>query len=159
MAADRSFFKLYMADTGLLVTQMLMSEAETEDSLYKSLVLDKLGINQGLIMENLIAQVLTSSGRKLYFHEFEYLPQPSQAGTAEIKPVPKRYEIDYLIVRSKQVCPVEVKPSGYRAHKSLDCFLEKYRDWKIAEKFVFHTRDLEWNNEILYLPLYMAICL
>lgn len=159
MAADRSFFKLYMADTGLLVTQMLMSGAETEDSLYKSLVLDKLGINQGLIMENLIAQVLTSSGRKLYFHEFEYLPQPSQAGTAEIKPVPKRYEIGYLIVRSKQVCPVEVKPSGYRAHKSLDCFPEKYRDWKIAEKFVLHTRDLEWNNEILYLPLYMAICL
>ena len=159
MAADRSFFKLYMADTGLLVTQMLMCGAETEDSLYKSLVLDKLGINQGLIMENLIAQVLTSSGRKPYFHEFEYLPRPSQAGTAEIKPVPKRYEIDYLIVRSKHVCLVEVKPSGYRAHKSLDCFLEKYRDRKIAEKFVLHTKDLEWTNEILYLPLYMAICL
>ena len=103
--------------------------------------------------------MLVSSGRKLYFHEFEYLPQSNRNDATGNSPVAKRYEIDYLIVRGRHVCPVEVKSSGYRAHKSLDCFLEKYQDRKIAEKFVLNTKDLEWRNGILYLPLYMTMCL
>ena len=64
--ADRSNFKLYMGDTGLLVTQMMRNSDETGDNLYKSLVFDKLGINQGMIIENMVAQMLRASGHDLY---------------------------------------------------------------------------------------------
>ena len=64
--AERSNFKLYMGDTGLLVTQMMRNSDETGDNLYKSLVFDKLGINQGMIIENMVAQMLRASGHDLY---------------------------------------------------------------------------------------------
>ena len=161
MAADREYFKLYMGDTGLLVTQALMNGVDSEGRIYKSLVLDNLGINQGLIVENLVAQVLAASGRGLYYHEFEYVSAADRdkARALDREPKPKPYEIDFLIVRGRRICPVEVKSSGYRAHKSLDCFIEKYADHKIAEKFVLHTKDLRFENGVLYLPLYMAMCL
>ncbi len=44
--ADRSNFKLYMGDTGLLVTQMLKNSDGTSEGIYKALIFDKLGINQ-----------------------------------------------------------------------------------------------------------------
>ena len=43
-----------MGDTGLLVTQIMKSSNETGDNIYKSLIFDKLGINQGMIIENVI---------------------------------------------------------------------------------------------------------
>ena len=55
-----------MGDTGLLVTQMMRNSDETGDNLYKSLVFDKLGINQGMIIENMVAQMLRASGHDLY---------------------------------------------------------------------------------------------
>ena len=70
--ADRSNFKLYMGDTGLLVTQIMKNSSETSDNIYKSLIFDKLGINQGMVIENVIAQMLRASGYDLYFHEFMY---------------------------------------------------------------------------------------
>ncbi len=69
--ADRRNFKLYMGDTGLLVSQIMKNRDDTEEDLYKSLIFDRLGINQGMIMENLVAQMLRSRGYELYFHEFE----------------------------------------------------------------------------------------
>ena len=55
-----------MGDTGLLVTQMMRNSDETGDNLYKSLVFDKLGIHQGMIIENMVAQMLRASGHDLY---------------------------------------------------------------------------------------------
>ena len=161
MTTDRQYFKLYMADTGLLVTQALMNGIDSEDKLYKSLVLDNLGINQRLIVENLVAQMLTTTGKSLYYHEFKYISSTDydQARTLNKTPKAKPYEIDFLIVRERRICPIEVKSSSYRAHKSLDCFVEKYADRKIIEKFVLHTKDLRFENGVLYLPLYMAMCL
>lgn len=76
--ADRSNFKLYMGDTGLLVSQIMKSNGETGTALYKALIFDKLGINQGMILENMIAQMLRSNSYQLYFHEFLYQPEKGQ---------------------------------------------------------------------------------
>ena len=106
--ADRSNFKLYMGDTGLLVTQMLQSSEDTEMSIYKSLIFDNLGINQGMILENMVGQMLRANGYSLYFHEFLYHSKDSAKE--------RKYEIDFVIVRKKKICPIEVKSSGYRSH-------------------------------------------
>ena len=115
--ADRSNFKLYMGDTGLLVTQIMRSDAETGDALYKALITGRLGINEGMVMENMVAQMLRAAGHGLYFHEYRYCPEGSQRENS--------YEIDFLIVRNKKLCPLEVKSSGYQTHKSFDYLVEK----------------------------------
>lgn len=148
--ADRSNFKLYMGDTGLLVSQIMKSGGEMGTDLYKALIFDKLGINQGIMLENMIAQILRANGYQLYFHEFMY--QPAE-GKGE-----KKYEIDFLIVKEKKICPIEVKSSGYKRHASFDYFIRKY-PVKIGDKYIVYSKDLKYEEGITYLPFYMAVCL
>lgn len=148
--ADRSNFKLYMGDTGLLVTQMMKNSDETKEDIYKSLIFDKLGINQGMIMENMVAQMLRAKGYDLFFHEFMYASDESDKE--------KKYEIDFLLVHKRKICPIEVKSSGYRNHKSFDCFTRKY-PIKVEEKYIIYTKDLKFDEGIVYIPLYMTMCL
>ncbi len=89
---DRSNFKLYMGDTGLLVSQMIREGEETEN-IYKALIFDKLSSNLGMVFENIIAQMLRASGKDLFFHEYKYMPK----GTDK----EKKYEIDFLLVKNK----------------------------------------------------------
>ena len=151
---EKEKFKMFMADTGLLVTQTMATSPNPHDSLYKALIFDKLGANLGMVMENVVAQMLVANGHRLRFHEFEYAARKAD-GT---RGVPKTYEIDFLIVRGKRVCPVEVKSSSYRTHKSLDMFFQKY-DVKANERYVLYGKDLQRDGEVVYLPFYMTICL
>ena len=146
--ADRSNFKLYMGDTGLLVSQIMKNQDETEENLYKSLIFDKLGINQGMILENVVAQMLRASGHALYFHEYYY--------QAENTVKEKKYEIDFLIVKKKKICPIEVKSSNYSAHKSFDYLTKKY-PIKLEDRYIIYTKDLKFEDQILYLPVYMTM--
>ena len=128
--ADRSNFKLYLGDTGLLVTQIMRNADETDENLYKSLIFDKLSVNQGMIIENIVAQMLKVSGYDLYFHEFLHMPNGSDKE--------KKYEIDFMIVKSKTICPIEVKSSGYKSHKSFDYLIDKYK-LKTSDKYITKT--------------------
>lgn len=148
--SDRSNFKLYMGDTGLLVTKIMSTRDETDENLYKSLVIDDLGINQGMILENMVAQMLIASGHKLYFHEYMY-----KAENAERE---KKYEIDFMIVKRKKICPIEVKSSGYKSHKSFDYLIKKYQI-KMEDRYILYTKDLKFEDGILYVPVYMAMLL
>ncbi len=148
--ADHSNFKLYMGDTGLLVTQIMRSGTATGEDIYKALIFDHLGINQGMIMENIVAQMLRANGHDLYFHEFQY--QESEETN------PKKYEIDFLLVKNRKICPIEVKSSGYRTHKSFDLMAKKY-PIKMQDKYIIYTKDLKYEDGILYLPIYMTGCL
>ena len=151
---EKEKFKMFMADTGLLVTQAMATSPNPHDSLYKALIFGKLGANLGMVMENAVAQMLVANGHRLRFHEFEYASRKAD-GT---RGVPKTYEIDFLIVRGKRVCPIEVKSSSYRTHKSLDMFFQKY-DVKANERYVLYGKDLQRDGEVVYLPFYMAMCL
>lgn len=148
--ADRSNFKLYMGDTGLLITQIMKNSDETAEDLYKAIIFDKLGINQGMIMENMVAQMLRAKGYELYFHEF------TECTENAVKE--KKYEIDFLIVKKKKICPIEVKSSSYKTHKSFDLFTQKY-PIKLEDKYIIYTKDLQFEEGILYIPIYMTICL
>lgn len=148
--ADRSRFKMFMGDTGLLVTYILQNSKETPEKLYRSLILDDIDINQGMIFENMVAQMLKVSGYDLYFHEYNY-----KAAENESK---KHYEIDFLIVKGKRIVPLEVKSSDYKNHKSFDYFKEKYQ-LKMNERYIIYTKDMEWKDDILFMPIYMTMCL
>lgn len=148
--ADRSNFKLYMGDTGLLVTQIMKSSEETGTDLYKALIFDRLGINQGMILENIVAQMLRVNGHELYFHEFCEKRDEKKSGI--------KYEIDFVIVRKRKICPIEVKSSGYRAHRSFDRFTAKY-PIKLEDKYILYSKDYKLEDGITYMPFYMACCL
>ena len=148
--ADRSNLKLYMGDTGLLVTQIMKNRDSTDEDLYKALVIDKLGINQGMIIENIVAQMLRASGHDLYFHEYLY--------KAEEAVKEKKYEIDFMIVKKKKICPIEVKSSGYTSHKSFDYLIKKYQ-LKSEDRYIIYTKDLKYQDGITYIPLYMTMLL
>lgn len=146
--ADRSNFKLYMGDTGLLVSQIMQNREETDEDLYKALIIDRLGINQGMILENVVAQILRASGHLLYFHEYLYKPEGSEKK--------KKYEIDFLTVKKKKICPIEVKSSGYMSHKSFDYLIKKYQI-KAEDRYIIYTKDLQVKDGICYIPAYMTM--
>ena len=149
MYADRTKFKMYMGDTGLLVTHILNNGGDI-DKMYRSLIIDDLGINQGMIFENMVAQMLRANGHELYFHEFEYSPNNNR--------VSKKYEVDFLTVKGKRLSPIEVKSSGYKSHKSFDYFKEKYQI-KMNDRYIVYTKDLTFEDGVLYIPIYMTIFL
>lgn len=146
--SDRSNFKLYMGDTGLLVTQIMKNRDETDEDLYKALIIDNLGINQGMILENMVAQMLRASGHELYFHEYLYKPEENEKE--------KKYEIDFMTVKKKKVCPIEVKSSNYKSHKSFDYMIKKYQ-LKVEDRYIIYTKDLKYEEGIMYIPAYMTM--
>ena len=146
--SDRSNFKLYMGDTGLLVTQIMKNQDETDEDLYKALIIDNLGINQGMILENMVAQMLRASGHGLYFHEYLYQPDENEKE--------KKYEIDFLTIKKKKICPIEVKSSNYKSHKSFDYFTQKYQ-LKMQDRYIIYTKDLKYEEGIMYIPIYMTM--
>ena len=101
-----------------------------------------------MIMENIVAQMLKAAGHDLYFHEYHYLPEGA------IKE--QKYEIDFLAVKKKKICPIEVKSSGYTSHKSFDYLGKKYQ-MKMQDKYIVYTKDLKYQDEIMYIPLYMTM--
>ena len=116
LSADHATQKCYMADTGLLVTLTFMDTAFTDNALYKAVLFDKLDINEGMIMENITAQILRRNGHKLYFY--------SRSDSTNRK---NHMEIDFLITENKRISPIEVKSSNYRSHSPLDKFRKKYK--------------------------------
>lgn len=149
MYADRTKFKMYMGDTGLLITHILNNGGDI-DKMYRSLIIDDLGINQGMIFENMVAQMLRANGHELYFHEFEYSSVDNKSS--------KKYEVDFLTVKGKLLSPIEVKSSGYKSHKSFDYFKEKYQI-KMNDRYIVYTKDLIFEDGVLYIPVYMTIFL
>lgn len=144
--ADRSNFKLYMGDTGLLITQIMRNGGDTGEDLYKAMIFNHIGINQGMIIENMVAQMLKTTGHELYFHEFMYKDDSAKE---------KKYEIDFMVVKNRKICPVEVKSSNYKTHKSFDSFSKKY-PIKLQEKYIIYMKDFKFQDGIFYMPVYMT---
>ena len=147
ISADHAAQKCYMADTGLLVTQTFMDGAFTDNELYKAILFDKLDINEGMITENIVAQMLRRNGHKLYFYS------RSDPDHRE-----NHMKIDFLLTENKKIAPVEVKSGNYRSHASLDKFRKKFSR-KIGASYILYTKDVMEKDGILHLPLYMAMVL
>ncbi len=80
--------KSYMADTGLLVTLAFADKNATDEAVYRSILRGNIGINEGMLVENFVAQMLVAAGHKLFFY--------SQSGHKEGE---ERMEIGFLITR------------------------------------------------------------
>ena len=87
---DRTLLKCYMDDTGLLISHAFDKNGIVTGEVYKKLLLDKLEVNMGMVMENMVAQMLTASGHKLYFYSNSSRSDASS-----------RMEIDFLIAKSQ----------------------------------------------------------
>lgn len=146
---DRTLLKCYMGDTGLLVSHTFDENGIVSEEIYKKILLEKLEVNMGMILENMVAQMLAASGHKLYFY----------ANSAR-NDASSRMEIDFLIAKSKisnrhNISPIEVKSSKNYTLSSLRKFMEKYSQ-QLHVPYVLHTGDLKEENGITYLPLYMT---
>lgn len=143
LVKDISRYKLFIADTGLFVTMVFWDKDFTENIIYQKLLVDKLEVNLGYIYENLVAQMLTAAGNKLFYYTFK-------------KDEKHLYEIDFLLSRGNKICPIEVKSSGYKTHTSLDAFRTKYSA-RIKNSYLIYTKDLQiGDNKLVYLPFYMT---
>lgn len=147
MSRDNTTQKCYMGDTGLLVTQTFRDNEYTDNLLYKSVLLDKLNVNEGMLMENIVAQMLRCNGHHLFFY--------SRIDSANRS---NNMEIDFLISDNKKISPVEVKSSAYRKHSSLDKFYSRFKN-KLGERYVLYPKDVMIKDGVVHLPLYMAMFL
>ena len=142
LTADKTRYKMYLADTGLFVTLAFWDKDFTENVIYEKLLSDKLKANLGYVYENVVAQMLKASGNELYYHTF-----PSQNK--------HNYEVDFLLSRGNKILPIEVKSSNYLSHKSLDEFVKKYSS-RVTDRIMLYTKDYQKDGETLCLPVYFT---
>ena len=147
MSKEYTTRKCYMSDTGLLVTHSFMDDAFADNELYRDILLDRLHVKEGMLLENIVAQELRASGHKLFFY--------SRSDTSNRE---NNLEIDFLIRRKRKICPLEVKSGNYRRHSSLDKFRNKFRD-KIGQSYILYTKDILVKDDVIHLPVYMAMFL
>ena len=140
---DLSKFKLFICDTGLFATLMFKDSDFTENTIYEKLLSDNLGANLGYLYENVVAQTLVANGNELFYH------------TIKNEVSRHSYETDFLITRKSKICPIEVKSSNYRTHKSIDAFCEKYSS-RILNKYLIYTKDFSKDKDIFCLPVYYS---
>ena len=142
LTKDISKYKIFCADTGLFVTLAFWDKDYTENVIYQKLLNDKLSTNLGYVYENMIAQMLATSGNKLFYYTWP-------------KDETHNYEIDFLLSHGTKLQPVEVKSSGYNTHKSLDVFCEKYAHI-VERRYLIYTKDLKTDKGTILLPVYMT---
>ena len=144
-----STLKCYMADTGLLISHAFDEKGIVTEEVYKKILFDKLEFNEGMIIENMVSQMLVAAGHKLYFYS-----NPSREDSSS------RMEIDFLISKSKissrhNISPIEVKSNKNYTVSSLRKFMLKYNK-QLYIPYVIHTGDYKEEENITYLPIYMT---
>ena len=130
-----------------MIAQTLGDAAFTEGEIYGEVYSGNLGVNEGMVMENYVAQALAAKGRRLFFYSRYDLEHSAN-----------RMEVDFLVRRGDKISPVEVKSGKSLSHTSLDKFRAKFGRF-VGEPFILSTRDVALKDGITYLPLYMAGCL
>lgn len=131
--AKEEYFKLYANDIGLLVAMYPFD--------MKSAILDNTlkGQAKGGIFENLVADIFSKKGYKLFYYKNENNTQ----------------EIEFLLTKNAQVVPVEVK-AGNNATVSLNEFIKRYNP-PYAIKLT--NGNIGKVDKKITLPLYMAMFL
>ena len=144
--------KCYMNDTGLMISHAFNERGIVSEQLYQKILKDKLEINAGMLMENIVAQMLVANDCKLFFYS-----NPSRENKDD------RMEIDFLIAKSTitsrhNISPIEVKSSTGFSTVSMEKCLKKYSA-HLSQAYIVHTGDVERDGDYLYIPLYMVPCL
>lgn len=142
-----SYVKCYMGDTGLLVSHAFSENEITDEQLYKQIMDGKLSLNQGMLYENLISQIITASGRKLYF----YTRYSKEKHRNDI-------EIDFIISNESKtkfkITPIEVKSSKNYTTTSLSTFKEIFKK-RIDKQIIIHPKNYSEADGVIKIPPYM----
>ena len=139
---DFDSYKLYLSDTGLFVTLMFIDRPVTENDIYAKLLSDKLPANLGYLYENLVAQMITASGRELYYHTWE------KKGSTHY------YEVDFLISEGSKINAFEVKSSGSGKHESIREFRRKFSQ-NISKAYLISQKEAGKEENLLLKPFYL----
>ena len=146
---DNNSLKCYLFDTGLLLSMTFNEQTIVNEEIYKKILFNKLSFNEGMILENIVSQMLVSNGRKLYFFSRNDRKDSSET-----------MEIDFLISSNKviskhNIIPIEVKSGERYTFSSLTKLNNKYREY-LGESIIIHTKDLKEEKGTLYIPVYMT---
>lgn len=146
---EETKLKIYMGDTGLLISQAFDERTIESEELYRKLILGKLEINKGMLIENIVAQMLVAAGHSLYFFS-SYSKQNSE----------DTMEIDFLLrkpsVTSRHnILPIEVKSSKNYRFSSLEKFRKKFGQY-LGDSIIIHDGIYKSEDSIIFLPLYMT---
>lgn len=143
LTCDTEDCKLYMSDIGLFVTILFNDKSLVSENIYEKLLSDKLDSNLGYLYENVVAQLINASGRKLYYHCWKENEKTHP------------YEIDFLLTCGSKIVPVEVKSSNVNNHQSINEFYKKYHQ-EIKRRILFSQKDLSKENDLELKPLYFV---
>lgn len=132
---QKTLFKLFMADTGLLC-------ATAMENVQFSILRGDLAINMGSFLENVFAQIFAANGFRLcYFSK------------------PKYGELDFVLQFGTTCLPIEIKSGkGCRRHAALTNILN-VGEWNLNEALVFCMDNVSADGKVTYLPWYMAMFL
>lgn len=131
---EEDVFKVYMQDCGLFVSML-------EDGTQYDILQGNLYGYKGAIFENLIADIFTKMGRKLYyFHKDSGL------------------EVDFVIRYKGECTLVEVKASSGNT-KSTKTILKHPEKYHVGNAVKLGDYNVGRSEQILTLPLYMAFLL
>lgn len=149
---DRTSLKCYFCDTGLLISLAFNARGIVSNEIYQKLMFDKLEINEGMLVENIVAQMLKASDKKLFFYN-----------NYDKEDADNRMEIDFLIQKETvtsrhNISPIEVKSSTNYTLSSIKKCIEKYKNY-LSTPYVLHSKDIEIKDGLVFLPLYMTPCL
>lgn len=142
LSVDLTKYKFYLSDTGLFVTMLFNSDNKDHDDIYKKLLSDKLELNLGYLYENVAAQMIAASSRKLFYYMW---PKPNST---------HKYEIDFLVCSNNKVVPFEIKSSKIHNHESLDVFSKKYSSI-CGNKYIISLKDRRKEKDISLMPFYL----
>ena len=145
---DDLTFKCYMGDTGLLIAHAFDEKLIQGEELYQKLMLDKLEINEGMLVENIVAQMLVASGHSLYFYS-------KNSDVAD-----DRMEIDFLVEKptltnAHNICPLEVKSGKNYTFSSIGKFRKKFPN-QVHIPYIIHCMDYKEEKGYQFLPIYMT---
>ena len=143
-SADFTTQKLYLNDTGLLTTLAFYDWPYADNNLYRDVLFDKVGVNEGMLAENAVAQAIRLRHKQLYFY--------SRVDTTHRE---NNMEIDFLLPGRRKPFAVEVKSGRVSPHASLDKFMRRFSG-RVGEPVILCTKDIEQRDGVLLLPLYCA---
>lgn len=120
-----------------------------DNEIYQKLLFDKLEVDKGMLVENVVAQMLKAAGHKLFFYS-NYDKENAE----------NRMQIDFLIQKPvitsrHNISPIEVKSSPNYTLTSLRKCINKFGQY-LSTPYVLHSKDFETKDGIVYLPLYMT---
>ena len=127
-------FKVYMKDCGLFISML-------EDGTQYDILQGKLYGYKGAIFENLIADIFSKMGRKLYYYHKD-----------------SGLEIDFVMRYKGECTLVEVKATNGNT-KSTRTILNHPEKYHVKSAIKLGDYNVGNENQILTLPLYMAFLL